>query len=278
MKNTAASLYLDLLKKSILEELYVENEVRLIYLRECVEGADVFDMNTLLNIADAKAEMLAEYIRLRETGINYGRNIKNLGFQHSMMGRKRMDHLHECLDIVHADGVPGDLIECGVWRGGGCVFMRGFLAANGITDRTVYVADSFEGLPAPTAAQDKNLDLSKELFPMLAISLENVRDLFARYGLLDDQVQFLKGWFKDTLPKADIEKLAILRLDGDLYESTMDGLVNLYDKLSPGGFAVIDDYGCLEPCRQAVHDFRNAHGITAEIVTIDWTGSYWRKP
>lgn len=80
-------------------------------------------------------------------------------------------------------------------------------------------------------------------------SLEEVQENFRRYNLLDDQVQFLKGWFCDTLPTAPIEKLAVLRLDGDLYESIMDGLNALYDKVSPGGFIIVDDYGDFEPCR-----------------------------
>ena len=94
---------------------------------------------------------------------------------------------------------------------------------------------------------------------------------------MDDQVCFLKGWFKDTLPTAPIEKLAILRLDGDMYESTMDGLRSLYHKLSPGGFLIVDDYGAVDACREAVCDFRNEHGIDDEIVKIDWGGVYWQK-
>jgi len=116
-----------------------------------------------------------------------------------------------------------------------------------------------------------------EKFPQLAIPMEEVQLNFARYGLLDEQVRFLPGWFRDTLPSAPIEKLALLRLDGDLYESTMDGLVNLYPKLSVGGYVIIDDYGAIEACKQAVHDYRASHGITEEIHVIDWTGAYWQR-
>jgi O-methyltransferase len=104
-----------------------------------------------------------------------------------------------------------------------------------------------------------------------------VKENFRRYGLLDEQVRFLKGFFHDTLPGAPIERLAVIRLDGDMYESTMDGLVNLYPKLSPGGFIIVDDYGAVPACKQAVHDYRNAHGIEEEIVPIDWTGVFWRR-
>jgi O-methyltransferase len=104
-----------------------------------------------------------------------------------------------------------------------------------------------------------------------------VQEHFRRFDLLDDNVRFLKGWFKDTLPSAPIEKLAVMRLDGDMYESTMDALKALYPKLSPGGFVIIDDYGCIPACKKAVEDYRAAHGIVEQIVTIDWSGVYWRK-
>ena len=109
------------------------------------------------------------------------------------------------------------------------------------------------------------------------MSLDQVKANFARYDLLDDRVQFLKGWFKDTLPHAPISRLAVMRLDGDLYESTMDALTALYPKLSPGGYVIIDDYGAINACRQAVHDFRNTHGIEDPIQEVDWTGAYWRR-
>jgi len=108
-------------------------------------------------------------------------------------------------------------------------------------------------------------------------SVKQVKNNFSKYGLLDDNVKFLKGWFKDTLPVAPINKLALLRLDGDMYESTMDGLVNLYPKLSKGGYIIVDDWGAVEGCKLAVLDYRKKHGITEEIITIDWTGVYWKK-
>jgi O-methyltransferase len=199
-------------------------------------------------------------------------------FTHSMIGAKRMRNIEECLDHVREDGVPGDIAETGVWRGGATVFMRGYLAAYGMNDRLVWAADSFEGLPKPTAQADRGLDFSASAEPILSISLDEVKALFARYGLLDDGVRFLKGWFRDTLPNAPIEKLALLRLDGDLYESTRDALRGLYDRLAPGGFLLVDDYGDFPPCRKAVDEFRAERAITAPIVEVDWSGVYWRKP
>jgi hypothetical protein len=197
---------------------------------------------------------------------------------HSMIGRFRLDNVHACVDDVLAHDVPGDLIETGVWRGGATILMRAVLKARGVSDRTVWVADSFAGVPPPNADRypaDAGLDLYRA--GQLAISLEEVQSNFEAYGLLDDQVRFLRGWFKDTLAPAPIERLAVMRLDGDLYESTMDALTALYPKLSVGGYVIIDDYGAIEACKQAVHDFRDSNGIRDEIVLIDWTGAFWQK-
>jgi O-methyltransferase len=194
-----------------------------------------------------------------------------------MIGRKRLNNIQECIETVLTKGVEGDFIETGVWRGGTCIFMRAILAAYGVEDRKVFVADSFEGLPKPSPDEfpEDRGDIHHQ-YSELAVSQEEVEDNFRRYGLLDDNVVFLKGWFKDTLPKAPIEKLAILRLDGDMYESTMDGLNNLYSKLTSGGFCIIDDYG-LDGCQKAVDDFRTQHGIDAELKVVDWSGRYWIK-
>ena len=197
---------------------------------------------------------------------------------HTMIGLKRLDNLQFCVQDVLARGVPGDLIETGVWRGGAVILMRGVLKAFGVMDRTVWAADSFEGLPPPNAERyprDAGLDFSR--FQELAVSLAEVQENFRRYDLLDERVRFLKGWFKDTLPGAPIQRLAVLRVDGDLYESTMDALTHLYPKLSPGGYCIVDDYNDIEACRHAVTDYRERHAIRDEIMPIDWTGVFWRK-
>ena len=197
---------------------------------------------------------------------------------HTMVGAKRLDNVQFCVEDVLRRGVRGDLMETGVWRGGTVILMRAILKAHAVYDRCVWAADSFAGLPPANAAQypadaGSPLDRYKEL----ACSLEQVQDNFRSYGLLDEQVKFLKGWFRDTLPGAPVQQLAVLRLDGDLYESTMDALVHLYPKLVPGGYLIVDDYGDIPACRQAVHDYRERHGITEEIQAIDWTGVYWKK-
>jgi hypothetical protein len=195
-----------------------------------------------------------------------------------MIGLKRLDNLEFCIEEIIAKGVPGDLIETGAWRGGATIFMRAVLKAYGVTDRCVWVADSLAGLPPPDAGKYPH-DAGDRLHEAreLAVSLEQVKANFDRYGLLDDQVRFLKGWFRDTLPTAPIERLAVLRLDGDMYQSTMDALANLYPKVSQGGYVIVDDYSAIPACRQAVHDYRSANGITEEIRDIDWTGIFWQK-
>jgi Macrocin-O-methyltransferase (TylF) len=195
----------------------------------------------------------------------------------SMIGLRRMANVRHCVETALADGVPGDLIETGVWRGGTCIFMRAILAAHGDVSRTVWVADSFQGLPLPDPEDAADAADVHHSFGELSVSVSEVQDNFRRYGLLDDRVRFLEGWFKNTLPAAPIERLAVLRLDGDMYSSTMDGLDALYDKVSPGGFVIVDDYGAVPACAEAVHDFRDARGITDAIETIDWAGSFWRK-
>jgi O-methyltransferase len=196
---------------------------------------------------------------------------------HSMIGRLRMENLLDCMKTVVNENVKGDFIETGVWRGGSCIFMRGFLKAYGIEDRSVWVADSFEGLPEPDPAKYP-ADAGDTLyqFDFLRVSLEEVQANFRKYDLLDEQVRFLKGWFRDTLPAAPMNEIAILRADGDLYESTMDCLNNLYDKVTAGGFVIIDDYG-LVTCKAAVDDYRRQHNIVEPLIQIDSFGAYWRK-
>lgn len=196
----------------------------------------------------------------------------------TMIGLKRLNNLQQCVTDVIKNKIPGDFIETGVWRGGSTIFMRSILKAYGITDRTVWVADSFEGLPKPNATEyAADANDTHHLKDQLRISVEQVKANFAKYGLLDNQVQFLKGWFKDTLHVAPISKLAILRLDGDMYESTMDGFKALYHKLTPGGYCIVDDYGAVEGCKLATHDFRKQHRIDEPITQIDWTGVFWQK-
>ena len=203
----------------------------------------------------------------------------------TMLPIARMDNLRTCVEDVIARGVPGDLIETGVWRGGAAIFMRAVLRAHGTMDRNVWVADSFEGLPEPDAekypieAKAHQGAVMRKAYNHFAVSIDDVRRNFAAFDLLDERVRFLKGWFKDTLPSAPIKTLAVMRLDGDYYESTMDGLTNLYEKLSVGGYAIIDDYGedSWTYCRRAVDEFRQQRGIDEPMIRVDSKCYYWQR-
>lgn len=199
-------------------------------------------------------------------------------FAETMIGMERLDNVRACIETALADDVPGDLIETGVWRGGATILMRAVLAAYGVTDRTVWVADSFRGLPRPDHERypQESADDPHWTFDELRVSRDEVAAAFARYGLLDDQVSFLEGWFHETLPDAPIEQIAVLRLDGDMYSSTMDALQALYDRVPDGGFVIVDDFGAVDACRKAIHDFREERGVEAPIHEVDWTGVYWR--
>ena len=198
---------------------------------------------------------------------------------HTMIGVRRLENVRELAQRVIDESIPGDFVEAGVWRGGCCILMRGILAANAIKDRKVYAVDSFDGLPPPNTdlfPQDEGLNL--HLYPELAVSLEQVKANFARYGLLDEQVMFVKGLFQDTLPSLDAGPFALIRLDGDLYESTYVALEALYPKLSPSGFVILDDVNFIPACQQAVMDFRARMGITAVMHDVDWCAGWWQKP
>jgi hypothetical protein len=210
--------------------------------------------------------------KARETGYDWP--------QHApcMVGLRRLDNVQHCVEQVLADKVPGDLAEAGVWRGGTVIFMRLMLKLYGVTDRSVWVIDSFEGLPLTTGEKVAGRWSGWDSDP-LAVPLEQVQHNFELYGCLDGQVKFLKGWFRDTLPAGAPGPFAVIRLDGDLYESQRDALTYLYPRLSPGGFVIIDDPQ-MDGCARAIREYRQAHGVSDAAEPVLSTGSYavyWRK-
>jgi O-methyltransferase len=204
-----------------------------------------------------------------------GRDWPANGF--TMIGQQRLDNLQHCVQEILREGIQGDFLEAGVWKGGAAIFLRGMLKAHGCTTKSVWLADSFQGLPPPKPEWKEDAGDTLHEFKELAISLEQVKENFRLLELLDEQVKFIPGWFHETLALAPIEKLALLRLDGDMYESTYVSLTALYDKVSVGGYIIVDDYGYLESCRKAVHDFLTERNVKPDIKTIDWTGVYWQK-
>lgn len=267
-KVTAEGLYLDLMKKCLVNLIYGE-----------LEAWPVEPQNSL------KRKLIAA-VRARGMKLVWDRTydpqarLKGEGWPagaHTMMGIKRLENLQYCVEDSLKQGVGGDLIETGVWRGGATIFMRAILKAYAVTDRRVWVADSFAGLPPPNPARyPADADDQHHTFKLLAVSLDEVKANFEKYELLDDQVCFLQGWFSETLPGAPIKQLAVIRLDGDMYESTIDALSALYPKLSRGGYLIVDDYA-LPGCKQAVDDYREAHRISEEILPVDGCAVYWRR-
>jgi len=189
-------------------------------------------------------------------------------FAHTMASDARLRNIQMACETVDAEGIAGDAVETGVWRGGASIFMRACLDKK----RKVFVCDSFEGLPFD------ELEPDYVKMDFLKVGLPDVQKNFEKYGQTEN-VEFVKGWFQDTLHKLPTQQFSIIRLDGDMYSSTMTALDALYSKLSAGGFCIIDDY-LLPECARAVTDFRTQHHIDEKIVELDAKtggGAYWRK-
>ncbi|MGD1026977.1 TylF/MycF/NovP-related O-methyltransferase [Candidatus Binatus soli] len=269
------SLYLDLMKKAVSGAVYAEKPIGRLHqtlpARRWQKSLYTSTRSTLEHYGLSLMRLYRSDLKIVAEGTHYN----EVAF--SMIGMKRLDNLQFCCEEVIRNRVPGDFIETGVWRGGAVIFMRAVLKAYGIDDRTVWAADSFCGLPPPNPAKypaDRGDHLHTH--DELRVSLEDVKSNFSAFGLLDSQVMFLKGWFSETLSTAPIARLAVLRLDGDMYESTMDALTCLYPKLSRGGYVIIDDYA-LPGCHKAVDDFRARCAIKEEMKRIDWSGVYWQR-
>lgn len=217
-------------------------------------------------------ELAGDQLRMRAAGMDWP--LHGL----TMVGLRRLDDLQACVESVIRDGVAGDVIEAGSWRGGASLLMRATLNTLGAEERTVFVADSFQGFPDAEGDLSKGYDLSLDLAgcDFLAIPLGEVRDTFSRFGC-EQGVTFLPGFFQDTLPGMTGGSWSIIRLDGDTYEAAWTGMASLYEGLSAGGYVIVDDYLSLDQCREAIDDFRDQHGITEPVEPIDWSGIRWRK-
>lgn len=237
------NLYLDLLKKTVSDYIYVSNIAG--------QGMKANDQQI-------------------ENGLIWPDRA------HSMIGLKRLDNIQYCVEDILKNNIEGDLIETGVWRGGAVIFMKGILKCYGDNKRKIFAADSFEGLPPPDPKYPADKGDSHHTISFLAVPQEEVEANFRRYGLLDNNIVFVKGFFEHSIPKAPIDKLAILRLDGDMYSSTIQVLELLYDKVSIGGYIIIDDYK-LPGCRKAVDDFRLQRNIKENLLAIDEFSRYWKK-
>jgi O-methyltransferase len=189
-----------------------------------------------------------------------------------MVGLNRLDDLQACVEAVVRDGVEGDLIEAGAWRGGASILMRATLDSLGASERTVHVADSFQGFGTSIELDDPNAD------GFFAVSADEVRANFARFGL-EEGVRIVPGFFEETLAALAGERWAVVRLDADTHDATRAALDALYPGLAVGGYLIVDDYGVMEDhqCRRAVDEFRTEHGISEPLEEVDWTCVRWRR-
>jgi hypothetical protein len=270
--------YLGLLKRALVNLIYPEHELRMRFLEKPDAGMN--DLEQKRYLRDIRYQEPKLYEALIDAKQSLGlQGVKTYAFSHTMTGLSALDNIERCAEMVFRDNIPGDFIEAGVCQGGTAIFMRALQVAYDESYRRLWAADSFQGLPSPESGPDiaSGLDLSEAKSPSLAFGLEGVRDNFLRYELLDEGVTFLRGWFADTLPSAPIAQLAILRLDADLYASTRDALECLYPRVAPGGFIIVDDYGAYDVCRQAVDEYRSAHGIDEPIEFVNKFVVYWRK-
>jgi len=265
--------YLWLLKRSLVNLLYPEDELR---WRNPQTWAHLPEgqarSRALRDIGRVLPDDLSDIQRHKVDGKAYG-----LAGSHTMIGLQRLHQLERCAETLFEEGVPGDFLEAGVCQGGAAIFLRALQVSHGQGHRRLWAADSFAGLPPATSPVDLELGMHLDGLEWLSYSLEEVRENFRRYDLLDEGVQFLPGWFRDSLSHAPVEQIALLRLDGDLYSSTRETLDALYSRVAPSGFVVVDDYFHLPSCTRAVDEFRAAWRIEAPIVRGDWNSAQWRK-
>ena len=256
----ATRRYLELLRDALLDEHYLENELRIQYLLEGAEAGKPLDP---VKLADPARHLAVELDRLRLERRG-GRPADALAY--ADMGRIRLQHLEECLDALRADDVAGDLVDAGTGRGGAAILMRGYLEAHEIEGPRVLAADPFNVPPADPPEQGSR-------FPA---DLNAVREGFARFHLLDERVLLRQGPPAEALAEAVTEPIALLRASLDEPAELRALLDALYDAISPGGFVIIECGS--SGCRMAVEAFRRERAIDGPLQEVDWDGVAWRKP
>lgn len=193
---------------------------------------------------------------------------------YTMIGLRRLDNLELLINQIHKDNISGAIVECGVWRGGAMIFAHSVLRELGDIIRNIYVCDIFDGtFPKPQYECDEWTE--KHDFQPLSVSLEEVLENFLRFDSLTIRTKFLKGWFADML-KTIVEPVAILRIDGDTYQSTMDSLA-LEPQIPSGGYIIMDDWA-IESSRKAFLDYFKGQITEKDVIPIDSLSVYWKKP
>jgi hypothetical protein len=215
-----------------------------------------------------------------------------------MLPIPRLFDAYEAIVALNREGVSGDVVECGVWNGG-CVGLMALanLRAPGSIRRKFHLFDSFEGLPQPSSYDVDVLAGFKSLHPELEVrdksdaALQPIgacvgqsqpeveKFLVEKLKLNRDDLVFHTGWFQDTVPRVaqTISAISLLRIDGDWYESTKVCLDDLYSKVAPGGYIIIDDYGIFSGCRKATDEFLETKAIRPDIRYSDSECIFFRK-
>jgi cephalosporin hydroxylase len=265
----ATRRYLDLLRDALLDEHYLENELRIEHLLECIAAGAEVDPDKLADPARHMTGALRDLRRARETGVlptaESGADISE-ALAYAGLGGTRLDHLRACLEVVREEGVEGDIVDCGTGRGGAAIFMRGFLEAYELAGPRVWVADRFvAGSSDGTGAGRR-----------FRADLNTVRDAFAGFDLLDDRVVFLQGEPSRKLEDAAISEVALLRIGSHEPKEVRGVLDALHERVTPGGFVVVDAYAA-PGCEAAVDGFRAERGLAEPLERIDWSGVAWRK-
>jgi O-methyltransferase len=204
---------------------------------------------------------------------------------YTMTSRERVFALLDAVAYLVHSGISGDLVECGVWRGGSMMAAAGQLLRLKAADRTLHLFDTFEGMPPPTEHDvDSQGTAATRLFgangrdpaqgelPWLAASVEQVREAMTLTGYPPERVRLIKGRTEDTLPAAAPESIALLRLDTDWYESTRHELRHLYPRIVRGGVLLIDDYGYWQGSRKAVDEYLREHDVRILLCRVDDCG------
>jgi cephalosporin hydroxylase len=264
--------YLDLLKGALLDEHYLENEIRLRYLARCAYNGEKPEADRVRDPVRAQPDVYNQLLQRRRDGSAAHDEAANGFLPYATLGRTRLDHLERSLDTVFGEGVPGDIVECATGRGGAAIFMRGYLAAHEVTDRLVWISDPFRASPAPARVSD----VVDESMSELQADLNLAREAFERFDLLDDQLRFLQGTVPETLPDAAFTQVALLRLGTGIGADAGAALEAVYPRMPVGAVVVVDDHR--DPaCADAVAAFRDRHGITTPLDSVDFSAVTWRK-
>jgi cephalosporin hydroxylase/glycosyltransferase involved in cell wall biosynthesis len=265
-----ADRYLDSVKRGLIDEYYLENEVRLAHLADCVTRPRPVELPRLRDPQRHDKEALDRLRHLRRTGQRPESHDPPTGYAYSPGGRLGLDHLHECLDSVREDHVRGDLVSCGEGRGGTGIFLRAYLEAHRLADRDVWMAGRFRAAVDERTVPDVADGLA-ELRP----DLNTIRDGFERFGLADERTHFLQGDLTATLPDAPVPKVALLHLGPELGPAAGGVLTHLYPRLALGGYVVVED--ATDEAMAAVDDYRAATGVDEPVRRIGVHGLSWRK-